>query len=164
MCSTRRQSAEQVADASLQNSINICNSIVASTLSTEHFADYAVVSNDDFPPQWSFGNIKGRRREVTCLNVRLCMARCRRAKRSCAYNFRDVNDCFHPSLEHNVMVQAFRKSVPWNCQQGVRRLVQPSNADTRDSAMVSDVSGELIEGRGKETAQEAISSVLRRRK
>ena len=39
------------------------------------------------------------------------MARCRRAKRSCAYNFRDAKFAF-PSLEHNAIVQAFRKRVP----------------------------------------------------
>ena len=39
------------------------------------------------------------------------MARCRRAKRSCAYNFRDAKSAF-PSLEHHAIVQAFRRRVP----------------------------------------------------
>ena len=62
-------------------------------------------------PQWSLGIIKGRRREESCLTVRLSMARCRRAKRSCAFNVRDAKAAF-PSLEHSAIVQVFRKRVP----------------------------------------------------
>ena len=60
--------------------ISICNSLGKQfhrTLYRHHVKDLA--------PPWSFGNVKGRRREESCLIVRLCMARCRRAKRSCAY-------------------------------------------------------------------------------
>ena len=59
--------------------ISICNSIGKQfhrTLYRHHVNETA--------PQWSFGNIKGRLREESCSIVRLCMARCRRAKRSCA--------------------------------------------------------------------------------
>ena len=52
-----------------------------------------------------------RRREEACLIVRLCMARCERAKRSFTYNFRQAKVAL-PSLEHSAIVQAFRKRVP----------------------------------------------------
>ena len=86
--------------------VSICNSLgkqFHKTLYRHHVKEHT--------PPWSFGNVKGRRREEACLIVRLCMARCRRAKRSCAYNFRDAKSAF-PSLEHHAIVQAFRRRVP----------------------------------------------------
>ena len=103
-----------------------------------------------------FRQRQGSKKEKACSIVGLCMARCRRAKRSCACNFRDAKVAF-PSLEHHAITQAFRRRVP----KVVSRLFE--DLCSRGTMVLRLQSGswrvwKLREARDRETAHEVMCS------